>query len=90
MTREGPPSLPGEDQPSVAGRLLPGRRVVGQLDSPLEAGREYQAATSFVVNMSGIMGGGGDVVVLLESPVSDTVNVEPDSSSIAPDSVVSR
>ena len=90
MTREGPPSLPGEGQPSVAGRLLPGRRVVGQLDSPLEAGREYQAATSFVVNMSGIMGGGGDVVVLLESPVSDTVNVEPDSSSIAPDSVVSR
>ena len=90
VTREGPPSLPGGAQTSPPGRLLPGRRVVGQLDLPVEAGVEYQVTTSFVVNINGIMGGGGDAVFLVESLVSDTVDVEPDSLVIEPDTALSR
>ena len=89
-TREGPPSLPGGPQTSPPGRLLPGRRVVGRLDLPVEMGVEYQVTTSFVVNINGIMGGGGDAVFLVELPVSDTVDVEPDSLVIEPDTALSR
>ena len=63
---------------------------MGQLDLPVEAGVEYQVTTSFVVNMNGITGGGGDIVFLLESLVSDTVDVEPDSLVIEPDTALSR
>ena len=89
-TREGPPSLPGGPQTSPPGRLLPGRRVVGRLDLPVETGVEYQVTTSFVVNINGIMGGGGDAVFLVESLVSDTVDVEPDSLTIEPDTGLRR
>lgn len=89
-TREGPPSLPGGTQASPPGRLLPGRRVVGQLDLPVEAGVEYQVTTSFVVNMNGIMGGGGEAMFIVESLVPDTVDVEPDPSAIEPDTALIR
>ena len=63
---------------------------MGQLDLPVEAGVEYQVTTSFVVNMNGIMGGGGEAMFIVESLVPDTVDVEPDPSAIEPDTALSR
>jgi len=64
----GPPSLPGAAIPGVEaararGRLLPGRRVVVVLGTPLPADREVQITVGDVVNLNGVSGGGGQVAL---------------------------
>ena len=73
--RGGPPPLPGaRGQPQGAGatttpeRVLPGRRLVARLASPLELAIEYRVETSSVVNLNGLAGGGGEAAVVLEAP----------------------
>jgi len=72
-TRAGPTVL--EPLPGVrAGRtpdgrrVLPGRRIVLQLDTPLEYDVEYEVQIAEVVNINGLVGGGGVVPLLWESP----------------------
>jgi hypothetical protein len=60
-------------------RLLPGRRIVLLLDSPLDPGVEYQVEASGVVNIFGLGGGGGTAAFSLpvdSVPLSDTVQVD--------------
>ncbi len=57
-------------------RVLPGRRIVLQLDAPLEYDVEYEVQIAEVVNINGLVGGGGVTSLLLEPPAIDTVAVD--------------
>jgi hypothetical protein len=72
--RPMPPRLSGPPVPAATpGRTLPGRRIVGVLDGPLQSGVEYQLRVTDVININGLPNGGGDVAVLYEPPAPDTV-----------------
>jgi len=74
-----PPRLPNPLGPSTTpGRTRPGRRIVGQLDAPLEIGVEYQLRVTGVVNINGLRDGAGDVTLIFEPPAPDTVPAEVD------------
>jgi hypothetical protein len=95
--RPGPPRLPGvrggggaapPGQAGAAppGRVLPGRRLVALLDTPLEVGAEYRVRVSSVVNLNGLPGGGGEVTLVLEAAAPRDSTAVPDTVP-APDSV---
>lgn len=72
-SRPLPPRLDGAGSARDArpGRTLPGRRLVGLLDRPLEEG-EYRVSVSGVVNINGVPGGGGEVTLAYEPPPPPT------------------
>jgi len=86
-----PPRLapvPGAQGPAPAGRLRPGRRIVGQLDGPLEPDVDYQLRVTAAVNINGLPGGEGEVTLRYEPPppARDTATVDgvDDSDAAAP------
>ena len=92
-TRQRPVTLdplPGARPGPVAGtdRVLPGRRLVILLGSPIERDVEYRVDVSSVVNINGLTGGGGEAVLLFASP-PDTATVDtlavPDTGLVVPD-----
>lgn len=56
-------------------RVLPGRRIVLLLSTPLERGVEYEVRVAEVVNIAGLAGGGGAAPLVWE-PESDSVVVD--------------
>jgi hypothetical protein len=70
-----PPRLVGTTvgPAAVPGRTRPGRRIVGQLDRPLENEVEYEVRVTAVVNLNGLPGGGGEVTITYVPPPPDTL-----------------
>ena len=69
-------------------RIIPARRLVVQLQSPIEYDLEYEVEAGAVVNIFGLPGGGGLVPLVWEAPPPDTVSVDSlgADSLVAPDS----
>jgi len=69
-------------------RIIPARRLVVQLQSPIEYDFEYEVEAGAVVNIFGLPGGGGLVRLVWEAPPPDTVAVDSlgADSLVAPDS----
>lgn len=69
-------------------RIIPARRLVVQLQSPIEYDLEYEVEAGAVVNIFGLPGGGGLVPLVWEAPPPDTVAVDSlgADSLVAPDS----
>jgi hypothetical protein len=69
-------------------RIIPARRLVVQLQSPIEYDLEYEVEAGAVVNIFGLPGGGGLVRLVWEAPPPDTVAVDSlgADSLVAPDS----
>lgn len=77
--RRGPPRLPpleGSRAGTTADgrRVLPGRRIVLLLSSPLQPDVEYEVRVAEAVNIAGLGGGGGVTPLVLPPP--DTVRVD--------------
>jgi hypothetical protein len=49
------------------------------LESPLEAGVEYEVRVSSIVNLNGLVGGGGEVTLVREAPSAPDSTAVPDS-----------
>lgn len=69
-------------------RIIPARRLVLQLQSPIEYDLEYEVEAGAVVNIFGLPGGGGLVPLVWEAPPPDTVAADSlgADSLVAPDS----
>jgi hypothetical protein len=57
-------------------RLLPGRRLVLLLSTPLTFDVAYEVEASGVVNVNGLPGGGGVDTLLVPSPPADTLSID--------------
>ena len=70
-------------------RIIPARRLVLQLQSPLEYDREYEVEVRSVVNIFGLPSGGGLLPLVWEAPPPDTLAVDSLGTDplVVPDSI---
>ena len=80
------PSSAGQERGELSGGLpLPRRELVATLDAPLAPERPYQVTVTGVVNINGVLSGGGQDTIVRLPPAPPAPEADPDSLDAGPE-----